>query len=224
MSEVFNNLTKEEKLQFIQDNFDKMSISKMSKILGHARGTIRNWALELGLSKRRKFTPQEDEVVVKLESPYSNYSITNFGNIFSNDNQYCLTPRDKEGYLRVTLTNDFGETKDVFMHRLIAKAFIPNPENKPYINHKDGVKNNNDIENLEWVTPKENAIHASRTKLLKMGEEHHNSKITEDDVRFIRSELKKGKTQAQIVRESNKKYTRSIVQKIHLNKRWKHVK
>ena len=59
-----------------------------------------------------------------------------------------------------------GVRVNLYIHRAIALAFIPNPENKPCINHKDGNKLNNSIDNLEWCTHQENMIHAGKTGLL----------------------------------------------------------
>ena len=63
------------------------------------------------------------------------------------------------GYWSVRLSKN-GTVRSNNVHRIFAKLFIPNPENKPCINHKDGVKSNNDINNLEWCTYKENTAHA----------------------------------------------------------------
>lgn len=72
--------------------------------------------------------------------------------------------KDNIGYLVVGLTYK-GKTKIIRLHRIIAEAFIPNPTNKPVINHINGIKNDNRIENLEWTTYKENSIHAIKTGL-----------------------------------------------------------
>lgn len=70
---------------------------------------------------------------------------------------YC---KKKNGYLGVTLCMDGTGKIDKMVHRLVAEAFIPNPENKSQVNHKDGNKFNNCVCNLEWVTPSENVKHS----------------------------------------------------------------
>lgn len=73
----------------------------------------------------------------------------------------------KSGYHSVTLgLGKRGNVKTELVHRLVASAFIKNSENKPFINHIDGDKSNNDVGNLEWVTPQENSAHAIRTGLI----------------------------------------------------------
>lgn len=71
-----------------------------------------------------------------------------------------LTPwEDKKGYLHVGLRNKDGKKKNYQLHRLVAGVFVPNPDNKPQVNHIDGNKHNNRASNLEWVTNYENHIH-----------------------------------------------------------------
>ena len=76
------------------------------------------------------------------------------------------TRNNSDGYVEVRLTKN-GKTTTTFIHILIAKAFIPNPFNKPEVNHLNGIKSDNRIQNLEWCTRMENMQHASRMGLLK---------------------------------------------------------
>lgn len=80
-------------------------------------------------------------------------------------NTECVpTITDTSGYASVRLPD-----KNHLVHRLVAEAFIPNPDDKPQVNHKDGNKRNNNVWNLEWVTHKENIEHAKESGLLKVG-------------------------------------------------------
>ncbi len=74
------------------------------------------------------------------------------------------------------------------MHKAVAETFIPNPDDKPVVNHKDGNKQNNNVLNLEWTTPKENTRHALNAGFLKTarGEQHVLAKLTENDAAWIR--------------------------------------
>lgn len=78
----------------------------------------------------------------------------------------CI-PKNNKSYPMVTAQVD-GKQKHFYVHRLMAEAFIPNPENKPHVNHKDGNKKNFSLENLEWVTPGENVRHAYEAGLLQL--------------------------------------------------------
>ena len=93
--------------------------------------------------------------VFKEVSVCKTYSVSNFGRVKNNKKNTILSPRDLRGYKRVSLWYN-GKANDHRIHRLVAEAFIPNVENKPEVNHKNGIRNDNRVVNLEWVTGKEN--------------------------------------------------------------------
>jgi hypothetical protein len=94
-----------------------------------------------------------------------NYSISNLGRIKNNKTNRILKPKKVRGYEYVCLRKD-NKNLCKQVHRLVAKAFIPNPENKPCVNHKDYNRGNNCINNLEWVSNSENQLW-SRTRISK---------------------------------------------------------
>lgn len=108
--------------------------------------------------------------------------------------------KDKRGYLFVDIALDIGIYRQCQIHRLVAEAFIPNPDNKPCVNHKDGNKLNNNVSNLEWVTYKENTQHALNNNLLNppIGERSGSCKISEVTAKNIVSDIISGKTNKEI--------------------------
>lgn len=97
---------------------------------------------------------------------FSGYTIREDGEIRSRFGRVIKHQVSANGYVRVELWEN-GRGKKHLVHRLLAKAFIPNPEAKPQVNHIDGDTQNNALENLEWVTQSENQKHAYRTGLQK---------------------------------------------------------
>ena len=113
------------------------------------------------------------EIWKPIEGYEGLYEVSNMGRVRSLDREWKITPnhnmrtkgkvitqeKNHAGYLRACLSKH-NNPRMFSTHRLVAKAFVPNPQNKPDVNHKDGDKANNRANNLEWVTPSENQIHS----------------------------------------------------------------
>lgn len=171
---------------------------------------------------------------VKGYEKYSQYEISSYGRIRSLDVTYPNGKRkigkikkirlNEKGYCVTTLSLN-NKSKTVRIHRLVALAFIPNPENKPEVNHKDGNKENNHVDNLEWVTRKENMKHAYENRLFVHGENMHNSKLKPDDVMEIKKEYKRLGDNFDYKYFSNKyNVGLATIYDITSERTWKHVK
>lgn len=140
------------------------------------------------------------------------YEISSFGNVRSLDQtvkridgvilhikgRNLKTQLSPKGYRWITIRRYGNQIYGV--HRHVAKAFIPNPENKPHINHKNAIKTDNRVENLEWCTPLENRNHAKMMGLIPSveGEKNPAAKLKAIDIIKIRSLFKNGMRQKKI--------------------------
>lgn len=190
---------------------------------------------------------ETEEIIKPLNGFEGLYEISNLGYVigveriieFKNTKRHIKRhinkniPNPKNKYIYVYL---FKNNKNYAkrLHRLLAEHFIPNPENKPNINHIDGNRQNNNLSNLEWVTSKENSRHmydvlgfkTPREKIDKMresqkGEKHHKSKLKEEQVLEIRKKLKDGYSELFLAKEYG--VAPNNIHCIKINKIWKHV-
>lgn len=152
------------------------------------------------------------------------YQISDYGRVMSYyNNRHGIKEigelrslvKNKHGYYQIYF-NLNNNHKAFYIARLVASHFVSNPENKPQVNHKDGVHNNNFYTNLEWVTPSENRLHSHRI-LYNCG---NNSKLTWEKAREIR-ELYKTERYTQKQLGNMFMVTRPCISRLVSNKTWK---
>jgi len=170
---------------------------------------------------------------MKQFEEFPDYYVTENGDVWSKkyhptQNKNCelrklKTSLDGGGYLKIILhKNKKKYTKKI--HRLVALNLIPNPKNLREINHINGIKTDNRLENLEWVTPSQNTRHSFYMGLQKpiKGEKNSRSKLTIEQVIEIREKYKTGQfSQRKLAKEYG--ISRSLICFIVNNKNWKHI-
>ncbi len=159
----------------------------------------------------------------RVLNEFSRYSITKLGVITNILTGHVLRPTLVIGYPRLVLYGN-GKQKNRYVHRLVAQTFIPNPNNFPQVNHKNGIRTDNRVENLYWGTQQDNINDSKAHGTLIKGERAGNSKLKEFQVREIR--LLKEKNPSLSCTEIGKMFgvTQSPILRILNNKTWTHVK
>lgn len=166
------------------------------------------------------------------------YEVSNLGRVRSLDHTTNITPKnnkapyerfvkgrilngtDCNGYHRFSL----GRGHLIDAHILVARTFIPNPENKRCVNHIDGNKKNNRVENLEWSTHSENQFHSSKNALMQLGSKHVHSKLKEEDVRWILTHYKKQDLEFGCMALARKYgVSHQTMDEVIKRKTWKHI-
>lgn len=153
---------------------------------------------------------------VKPIPGYPGYHASRDGRIWSDISNKWLCPQvHRRGYLFVLLRLPNKTHRNRYVHRLVALTYIPNPENKPQVNHIDGDKQNNDVTNLEWSSNLENAQHAIANNLMP-----HNV-VSDAQVHDICAKLEEGISVVEIMRETGIPYF--TLSAIRLGRNWKHI-
>lgn len=158
---------------------------------------------------------------------FPTYLISNYGRVISTKNKRQLTPYSnklRREYAYISIQEN-KRRKNMLVHRLVAKAFIPNPLNKPCVNHLDCDTTNNEVTNLEWVTHKENVLYMMKLgrSNFAYGEKSGNNKLKEATVKKIISEiLEKKLSYNKIAKKYNTNY--SNIAHIARGSRWGYLK
>jgi hypothetical protein len=176
-----------------------------------------------------------DEIWLPVNGFEGSYEVSNLGRVRSLDRvvngrwgkprfyegKFMAQRSSSTGYALVSLSRPRERQQVATVHRLVAIAFIPNPEGKPQVNHVDGVKTNNNVKNLEWSTNQENVTHAYRIGLSAQGVDHPAAKLTPELIQKAKELRETGHTYAAIGRMFGLNYT--VISKALRGVSWKHL-
>lgn len=141
----------------------------------------------------------------------SYYRVSNYGRVLSlRKNSIMNGYVDKDDYRRIGIKTPEKRT-GMGIHRMVALAFIPNPENKPEVNHLDFNRQHNHISNLEWATRKENAVHSrERYGTMIKGDKNYGAKVTNAQAKRIQLLRSQGLLYREIAKLYNLKYYTAV--------------
>lgn len=163
-------------------------------------------------------SPLQGEVWKPVKG-YKHYEVSNQGRVRNRFGMILKEMDNGKGYKSVVLTGQ----KRVYVHRLVADNFLNNDKNYREVNHKDGIKDNNDVSNLEWCSRKHNNIHAFKVGLKNhKGENAPWNKLTEKDVRKIFLARNCGIKSGELQRMFN--VSDECIRSIYKGINWKHLK
>lgn len=124
-----------------------------------------NMTLEEIFALYEKFIEGDKTMMKDIKGYEGLYAVTQEGQVWSYQAKKFLSPCDNgQGYMMLTLFDKSGKKKHWRVHRLVAMTFLPNPEGKPIVNHKDENKANNNVNNLEWATHAENIRYSAKRR------------------------------------------------------------
>jgi len=225
----YTNTEIEEQCTFVSENYENMSNKELALALNITEDNVRSRAKKLGLTREfiKYANSTEDWYPIPIKG-LQHYEASPEGNVRnSKTNGLMSTSLDKDGYLLVTLTQN-GTSQGYKQHRLIALACYDIDDESEVeglqVNHIDGVKDNNNIDNLEWVTPSENTRHAHRTGLApsQVGSGNHFSKYTNEQIREVcRLSTTTDMSHPKIAKQTGVK--RSTVWEVASGKKWTHI-
>ena len=171
--------------------------------------------------------------IYKPVAGYPQYEISNLGNSRTKDrytggknNHFRKGQKmnpwlNIHGYPILSLWHE-NKQKRMLLHRLVALHFIPNPDNKPMVNHKNGIKTDCRVDNIEWCTRRENEDHAMENGLKARGEQNGTSKLTEREVIAIRDRFDRGERQRDIVKDYPH-VAQTQIYRVCRRKTWRHI-
>ena len=186
---------------------------------------IKNWEGKVKPHENLSLESMYGEIWKDIFGYEGYYQISNFGRVKSfsyKKNRILVCSISRTGYIKYKLSKN-GILKYFSCHRLVALSFIINEENKPQINHKNGIKTDNSVDNLEWCTASQNTLHSFKTGLNipTKGEKNGYSKLKDCDIPIIKKLCNDGNKYEDIAKIYG--VHKMQISRINRGKTWKHI-